>query len=496
MGSASPATGSLWFDQATGLIGEMHTDITPMYREMYANVPEPAAGEDEDESGMPKLDVEKAEFRWTIKDVGTDGPVSDADVAFTPPSSAKKVDEFDYNMSGREVAQLELIGNPAPDFSCEQFKDGTFALASQRGRIVVMDFWATWCGPCVAAIPSIQTLHEKFKDKPVTVVGINQDSGDAKKVNAFLEKKKITFAQVNDKDGTVGSLYKVTGIPCCVIIDQQGVVQDVHVGGTPDLGDEIAGKVEKLLKGEKLHTDQELAERKKEASEGRMAFEVDTDEGDDAPAADAKAFAPVNPQRLVAGERSTGQYMGMGIREADVDGDGGREHILPGMGGSVVVVGSDGAAVKTVKFQGIGARAMIQDAQPVRVGSEQRWLVVSSNFTGRTSAPAVGIFSADGKSLWTHTIDTPKGANGTVVAAVGNLAGDSTPEVALLSTNYTQAGQNRSSLIVLDADGKVLAQDRLKGQFFATMWIAPGSPTGTIMLAGDAVRRYTLDLSK
>lgn len=110
-----------------------------------------------------------------------------------------------------------------------------------------MDFWATWCPPCVQAMPEMQALMDKFAGKPVVVLGINQDApGANEQVRKFLSDNSYTIGQVMD-DGSIGNRYGVTGIPCVVIVDQKGVVRDVSVGYAPGNGEKLAKKIEALL---------------------------------------------------------------------------------------------------------------------------------------------------------------------------------------------------------------------------------------------------------
>src|SRR5688572_28929850 len=88
-------------------------------------------------------------------------------------SGDEKVDEFQFG--GDDSRQQELVGKPAPDFTGVDLEGKPVSLADYRGRVVMLDFWATWCGPCVQAIPHIQKVANKFADKPVTVLGINRD---------------------------------------------------------------------------------------------------------------------------------------------------------------------------------------------------------------------------------------------------------------------------------------------------------------------------------
>lgn len=137
-----------------------------------------------------------------------------------------------YQQSGGSVHELGnvKVGEPAPDFSLQDLADRPVTLASYRGqKVVLMDFWASWCGPCRMSMPGLQDLQEKFKDRGLEVLSVNQ--GDAPNlVHDFIERKKYTFHVVLDRDGQVGNQYGIEAIPALVLVDKDGVVRWLQVG--------------------------------------------------------------------------------------------------------------------------------------------------------------------------------------------------------------------------------------------------------------------------
>jgi len=122
------------------------------------------------------------------------------------------------------------VGQPAPDFSLRDLSDRPVTLASYRGqKPVLMDFWASWCGPCRMSMPGLQELQDKFKERGLEVLSINQ--GDAPDlVREFIGRKKYTFHVVLDRDGQVGSQYGIRAIPAMVLVDKDGLVRWLRVG--------------------------------------------------------------------------------------------------------------------------------------------------------------------------------------------------------------------------------------------------------------------------
>jgi thiol-disulfide isomerase/thioredoxin len=258
---------SLWFDEKTGLLGELRLELADLFRKMMGLTEQDREpGEPPPElPGMPKR-IDRAQATATFSDVKIDTDIPADQFVFKPPKEARKVDEFSFASLMEMPDPQKLIGKPAADFSGNGLDEKPLSLEGLRGRVVVLDFWATWCVPCVQATPLVQKLHEKFADQPVTVVGVNQDArGMEKKVKKFLEDKKVTFRQFLDPYGKLGRRYNVGGIPCTFLIDKKGTIQAVHTGFTPNLQEELGPKIEKLLKGENLFDPEKLGEQAEEA---------------------------------------------------------------------------------------------------------------------------------------------------------------------------------------------------------------------------------------
>lgn len=152
-----------------------------------------------------------------------------------------------------ERAVDKMLNQPAPVYSAKTPGGADFKSADLKGKVVLLDFWATWCGPCMQAIPKIQELSVKFKDQDVAIIGINRDkAGDEDKVRKTIERRELTFGQVMDTDGAIAKAHKVTALPTVLLIDKEGVIRAVHVGYGPGKAELLADEINKLLKGEKL----------------------------------------------------------------------------------------------------------------------------------------------------------------------------------------------------------------------------------------------------
>lgn len=129
-------------------------------------------------------------------------------------------------------------GDAAPDFELPARGAGSFSLAQHRGQVVMINFWATWCGPCRKEMPLLEDIWRKYRTRGFTLVGVNVEP-DSKEAEQWLaDNVSVSFPIAYDKDSKVSRLYEVSGMPSSVIIDRKGKVRYVHKGYRP--GDENA----------------------------------------------------------------------------------------------------------------------------------------------------------------------------------------------------------------------------------------------------------------
>jgi cytochrome c biogenesis protein CcmG/thiol:disulfide interchange protein DsbE len=128
------------------------------------------------------------------------------------------------------------LGQTAPAFDLQRLDgNGRFSLASSSGRVRVVNFWATWCGPCKSESPALQRLWEQYRKQGVVFVGVdyNDVASDARR---FVRKHGLTYPMVRDRDGSVGNLYDLTGVPETFVVDRHGLLVE-HFAGPIDLRD-------------------------------------------------------------------------------------------------------------------------------------------------------------------------------------------------------------------------------------------------------------------
>ncbi|MEL6183631.1 MAG: TlpA disulfide reductase family protein [Myxococcota bacterium] len=138
-------------------------------------------------------------------------------------------------LAGRRVWEIAsgtpppVAGQPAPLFTAPLLEGGSFDLEGARGKVLLIDFWATWCPPCVASLPHLERIHGDFADRDFAVIGVNQEPGDEARVRAFVAGKGLSFPTVMDA-GEVGARYGVTSLPTTYLVDREGRVRAVFRG--------------------------------------------------------------------------------------------------------------------------------------------------------------------------------------------------------------------------------------------------------------------------
>lgn len=148
------------------------------------------------------------------------------------------------------VATFAHAGDKATDFTLRSIDGESVSLAQYEGKVVVMSFWATWCGPCKEEMPHLQKMYEAKKDDGFVVLSISTDDArSASKVKPFIKKNAYTFPVLLDKDSSVIGTYNPSKtLPYTVVVDRQGDVAKMTSGYNP--GDEVALEelVDSLLK--------------------------------------------------------------------------------------------------------------------------------------------------------------------------------------------------------------------------------------------------------
>jgi peroxiredoxin len=209
-----------------------------------------------------KLELVQNFKGWKV-DTALDGKT----FTFEPAPGSQKADSLMEALTGgtgggrQEISPL--VGKPAPEISLQLLDKGEFRLKDHRDKdIVMLDFWATWCGPCVQELPILAEVAESYAGKGVAFFAINLRE-TPEQIKKFQDDKKLKFTVAIDTDGAVGTAYQAAAIPMLVLVDRKGVVQSVHVGFDPAIKTTLANELDALLAGKDLA--KEAAERAKAA---------------------------------------------------------------------------------------------------------------------------------------------------------------------------------------------------------------------------------------
>jgi cytochrome c biogenesis protein CcmG/thiol:disulfide interchange protein DsbE len=197
----------MWFDAATCQLVKAEADLAPMLKAT---------------SGDPV----EATITFTVETSTRNQPVDESRLCFRPAESDRRVEHFDF-------ADATPIGSRIPNVAGTTFKGDKLSLESLRGKVVLLDFWTTWCAPCLAHLPHVEKLGAEFGDDLV-VVGVNADNSDeSSRVQEVLAAKKIHFTQLADSQGIWRKVFRVGGFPSYVLIDRQGIVRDIFPAHSP-----------------------------------------------------------------------------------------------------------------------------------------------------------------------------------------------------------------------------------------------------------------------
>jgi len=138
-------------------------------------------------------------------------------------------------------------GAQAPAFELGSQSGKPVDLANYKGQVVLINFWATWCGPCRKEMPVLDQLYSKYKPLGFTLLGVNVEP-DSSNATGFLKSTPVTFPILFDTDSKVSKLYEVAGMPSTVIVDRKGNVRYIHRGYNPGEENEYLDQIRSLVR--------------------------------------------------------------------------------------------------------------------------------------------------------------------------------------------------------------------------------------------------------
>jgi peroxiredoxin len=141
-------------------------------------------------------------------------------------------------------------GSRAPEFRALDIATGdSVSLSDYRGKVTLVNIWATWCGPCRAEMPSMQRAYAQLKDRGFEIAAVSIDEGSVEDVKAFQREFGLTFDILHDRSGRVQQVYQTTGVPESFLLDRKGVIVKRLIGDHNWASEANIAQIERLLGG-------------------------------------------------------------------------------------------------------------------------------------------------------------------------------------------------------------------------------------------------------
>ncbi len=148
---------------------------------------------------------------------------------------------------GSSLASSGLTGQTAPDFVLKSATGENLRLSEYRGDVVMINFWATWCGPCRQEMPLLDELYGRYQRVGFNLLGVNIDD-DSRRAMAMVNELGISFPVLFDEDKKVSKLYEVETMPLTILLDREGTVRHVHHGYQPGYEQKYLNEIRSLLR--------------------------------------------------------------------------------------------------------------------------------------------------------------------------------------------------------------------------------------------------------
>ncbi len=150
-------------------------------------------------------------------------------------------------LAATSLASSGLVGQPAPDFVLKSASGDNLRLSEFRGDVVMINFWATWCGPCRQEMPLLDELYSRYQRVGFNLLGVNIDDDSGKAMNMIAELG-VSFPVLFDTRKEVSKLYAVDAMPATIIVDRDGRVRHVHHGYKPGYEQDYLNEIRSLLR--------------------------------------------------------------------------------------------------------------------------------------------------------------------------------------------------------------------------------------------------------
>jgi len=148
---------------------------------------------------------------------------------------------------GSSLASPGLTGQTAPDFVLRSSTGENLRLSEYRGDVVMINFWATWCGPCRQEMPLLDELYGRYQRVGFSLLGVNIDD-DSRRAMAMVKELGVRFPVLFDEEKKVSKLYEVEAMPMTILLDREGTVRHIHYGYKPGYEQKYLNEIRSLLR--------------------------------------------------------------------------------------------------------------------------------------------------------------------------------------------------------------------------------------------------------
>ncbi|HXA19183.1 MAG TPA: TlpA disulfide reductase family protein [Thermoanaerobaculia bacterium] len=158
-----------------------------------------------------------------------------------PSSKTAKEEPADLSSARTDV------GDPMPPYSAKYLDGKAMTMAAEKGNVIFLNVWATWCGPCRFETPELQSLQTQYAAKGLKVIGVSVDEGDTEAVKTFVAEQKITYPIAVDPEGRIANLVQTTVLPTSLLIDRTGKIVWRQIGAIMPNDAKLKAAVEKAV---------------------------------------------------------------------------------------------------------------------------------------------------------------------------------------------------------------------------------------------------------
>jgi len=174
-------------------------------------------------------------------------PVNPAKPAATATSSTSPVPKTAQEPPAELASARTDVGDPMPAYTAKYLDGKPLNLAGEKGNVIFLNVWATWCGPCRFETPELQALHNQYAAKGMKVIGVSVDEGETEAVKTFVSEQKITYPIAVDPEGRIANLLQTTVLPTSLLLDRSGKIVWRQIGAIMPNDAKLKAALEKAV---------------------------------------------------------------------------------------------------------------------------------------------------------------------------------------------------------------------------------------------------------